>query len=106
MWYNPSDKEALWIDSGFINSIISFAQNNTVIAIVFALFLLFFMYRRPKLFFGLLFFGLLPGGIVLHDHEHGGDGLGTETKADSRRGKAVSVECALAHRQKRSGCFF
>ncbi len=43
--------------SGFMDGLVSFAQNHTVIAIVVALGLLFFMYRRPKLFFGLLFLG-------------------------------------------------
>jgi hypothetical protein len=44
--------------SAFMDFIVSFAQSHTVIAIVVALGLLFFMYRRPKLFFGLLFLGL------------------------------------------------
>lgn len=49
--------------SGFMDGIVSFAQNNTVIAIVLALGLLFFMYRKPKLFFGLLFLGLFLAGL-------------------------------------------
>ena len=49
--------------SGFIDSIVSFAQNNTVIAIVLSLVLLFFMYRKPKLFFGLLFLGVFLAGL-------------------------------------------
>jgi len=49
--------------SGFMDSIVSFAQNNTVIAVVLALGLLFFMYRKPKLFFGLLFLGLFLAGL-------------------------------------------
>ena len=38
--------------------IISFIQNNTVIAIGIAVILVFLIYRKPKLFFGLLFLGL------------------------------------------------
>jgi len=46
-----------------MNSIISFAQNNTIIAIVLALGFLYFMYRKPKLFFILLFLGLFLAGL-------------------------------------------
>ena len=49
--------------SGFINSIVSFAQNNPVIAIAVALVLLFFMYRNTKLFFNILFFGLFLASL-------------------------------------------
>jgi hypothetical protein len=45
-----------------MDSIVSFAQNHTVIVIVLALGLLFFMYRKPKLFFGILFLGLFLEG--------------------------------------------
>ena len=40
--------------SGLTDGIVSFAQSNTIIAIIIALILLTLMYRRPKLFFGLL----------------------------------------------------
>ena len=40
--------------SGFMHGIVSFAQSNTIIAIIIALILLYLIYRRPKLFFGLL----------------------------------------------------
>jgi hypothetical protein len=49
--------------TGFIEGIVSFAQNYTVIAIVLVLGLLYFMYRKPKLFFGMLFLGLLLVGL-------------------------------------------
>ena len=49
--------------SGFMDGIVSFAQNHTVIVIVLALGLLFFIYRRPKLFFVLLFLGLFLAGV-------------------------------------------
>jgi hypothetical protein len=41
-----------------MDSIVSFVQNNTVIAIAIAVILLFLIYRKPKLFFGILFLGL------------------------------------------------
>ena len=50
--------------SGLLDGIISFAQKNTVVAIVLALVLLFFMYRNPKMFFILLFLGLLVAGVL------------------------------------------
>lgn len=49
--------------SGFMDGIVSYAQNHTVIVIVLALGLLFFIYRRPKLFFVLLFLGLFLAGV-------------------------------------------
>jgi hypothetical protein len=44
--------------SRYPDSIVTFAQTHTVIAIIIALGLLIFMYRKPKLFFGLLSLGL------------------------------------------------
>ena len=49
--------------SGIMNSIVSFAQNNTVIAIILALGLLYFVYRKPKLFFIILILGLFLYGL-------------------------------------------
>jgi hypothetical protein len=46
-----------------MNDIVSFAQNHVVIVIVIAIGLLFFLYRKPKLFFGMLFIGLLVAGL-------------------------------------------
>jgi hypothetical protein len=57
-----------------MDSIISFAQNNTVIAIILALGLLYFMYRRPKLFFILLFLGLFLAGLYYMVTSMGGSG--------------------------------
>ncbi len=47
-----------------MEDIISLAQNNPIIAIVIVLGLLFFMYRKPKLFFGLLGLGVLLAGLL------------------------------------------
>ena len=49
--------------SEFWNTIVSFAQSNTMIAIAIALCLLYFIYRNPKLFFGLLIFALILAGL-------------------------------------------
>ena len=42
-----------------MDSIISFVQNNTFIAIVIGVVLLILIYQKPKLFFGILFLGLI-----------------------------------------------
>ncbi len=49
--------------SGSIENIVSFAQNNPIVAAIVVLGLLFFMYRKPKLFFGLFFLGLFLVGL-------------------------------------------
>jgi multisubunit Na+/H+ antiporter MnhC subunit len=46
-----------------MDGIVSLAQNNPIIVIVLVLGLLFFMYRKPKLFFSLLGIGLLLAGL-------------------------------------------
>jgi multisubunit Na+/H+ antiporter MnhC subunit len=50
--------------SKFTDSIVSFVQNNPMIAIILVLGLLYFMYRKPKLFFGLLGLGVLLAGLL------------------------------------------
>jgi apolipoprotein N-acyltransferase len=67
-------QETLKDFSGFMDSIISFAQNNTVIAIILALGLLYFLYRKPKLFFILLFLGLFLAGLYYMVTSMGGSG--------------------------------
>jgi apolipoprotein N-acyltransferase len=57
-----------------MESIISFAQNNAVIAIILALGLLYFLYRKPKLFFILLFLGLFLAGLYYMVTSLGGSG--------------------------------
>ena len=44
--------------SGYLDAIVTFAQTHTVIAIIIGVGLLVFLYRKPKLFFGILFLGL------------------------------------------------
>ena len=63
-----------------MDSIISFAQNNTVITIVVALGLIYFLYRKPKLFFILLFLGLFLYGLYYMVMSMGGSGLGQKKK--------------------------
>ncbi len=50
--------------SRYTESIVSFAQNNPIILIIIVLGLLFFVYRKPKLFFGLLGLGLVLAGLL------------------------------------------
>ena len=45
------------------NGLVSFAHNHPVVIIVLALDLLLFLVRKPKLFFSLLFLGLLLAGL-------------------------------------------
>jgi hypothetical protein len=66
--------------SGFMDSIISFAQNNTIIAIVLALGFLYFLYRKPKLFFLLLFLGLFLYGLFYMITSMGGSGAAQKKK--------------------------
>jgi len=84
--------------SGFMDSIISLAQNNTVIAVILALGLLYFLYRKPKLFFYPSLPWSLLGRIVLYDHEHGRCGLSAEKKIHSARGKAIRLKIFEAPR--------
>jgi len=49
--------------SGFMDGMVSFAQNNPIIVVVLAVGVLFFIYRKPKLFFGLLGLALLLAGL-------------------------------------------
>ena len=64
--------------SRFLDGIVSFAQSHTIITIVFALGLLSFLYRAPKLFFALLFVGLFLVGLFYMISSM--DGLGSEQK--------------------------
>jgi hypothetical protein len=63
-----------------MDSIISFAQDNTVIAIFVALGLLYFLYRKPKLFFVLLFLGLFLYGLYYMVTSMGGSGAAQKKK--------------------------
>jgi hypothetical protein len=66
--------------SGFMDSIISFAQNNTIIAIVVALGLLYLLYRKPKLFFILFLLGLFLYGLFYMVTSMGGSGSAQKKK--------------------------
>jgi hypothetical protein len=63
-----------------MNGIVSFAQNHTGIAIVLALGFLFFVYRKPKLFFVLLFLGLFLYGLYYMVTSMGGSGSAQKKK--------------------------
>jgi hypothetical protein len=47
-----------------MDGILSFAQNHVIIVIVLALVLLYLMYRKPKLVFGILLLGLFLVGLL------------------------------------------
>jgi multisubunit Na+/H+ antiporter MnhC subunit len=75
-----------------MDGIVSFAQNNPIIVIVLVLGLLFFMYRKPKLFFSLLGLGLLLAGLFYLIMSMGGSGsekkkalTHTEEQSDTNR---------------------
>jgi multisubunit Na+/H+ antiporter MnhC subunit len=46
-----------------MDNIISFAQNHTVIVIALVMILLYLMYRKPKLFLGILLLGLFLAAL-------------------------------------------
>ena len=49
--------------SQFMDTILSFAQDHTIIVIVLALVLLYLLVRKPKLFLGILLLGLILVGL-------------------------------------------
>ncbi len=49
--------------SRFMDGIVSFAQNHTIIVIVLALVLLYLLVQKPKLFLGILLLGLILLGL-------------------------------------------
>jgi hypothetical protein len=76
--------------SGLINSIISFAQNNMVITIILALGLLYFLYRKPKLFFVLLFLGLFLVGLYFTVMKMAGSGAAQKKRIIQQEEKKQS----------------
>ena len=46
------------------NSVISFSKDNPVVAVVVGLFLLFLLFKKPKLFLGLLFLAAILAAIL------------------------------------------
>jgi hypothetical protein len=76
--------------SGLMNSIISFAQNNMVITIIVALGLLYFLYRKPKLFFVLLFLGLFLVGLYFTVMKMAGSGAAQKKRIIQQEEKKQS----------------
>ncbi len=62
--------------SRVMDDIVSFAQNSPIIVIVLAVGVLFFIYRKPKLFFSLLGLGLLLVGLFYLITSISGQGSG------------------------------
>ena len=78
--------------SGFIGGIVSFVQNYTFIAIVLALGLLFFIYRKPKLFFGILLLGLFLVGLFYLIMNLAGSGSEQKRKMIHEEDKQVDTD--------------
>jgi hypothetical protein len=74
--------------SGFVDGIVSFAQNHTVIVIVFGV-VLFFCIPQTETVFRPSLPGFLPGGIILHAYQRGSCWFGTEKKNHSRGAKTI-----------------
>jgi multisubunit Na+/H+ antiporter MnhC subunit len=66
--------------SGFVNSIVSFAQTHVWIVILVIVGLIFFMIRKPKLFFSLLAISLILAGLVYLISNTAGSGSEKKTK--------------------------
>jgi multisubunit Na+/H+ antiporter MnhC subunit len=77
--------------SGFMNGIVSFAQNHTVVVIVLALALLYLMLRKPKLFFGILLLGLILAGLLYIIMSIAGSGSKQEKKLMHEEEKEVDT---------------
>ena len=50
--------------SGIADTVTAFCRDNPIITVVVGLFLLFLLYRKPKLFFGLLCLALILAGVL------------------------------------------
>ena len=74
-----------------MNSIVSFAHNHTVIVIVLALVLLYFIYRRPKIIIGILVLCLLLAGLLYLITSISGSGSKQEKKLMHEEGKEVDT---------------
>jgi len=49
--------------SGMMDTFFSYAEGNTLILLALAACLLLLLYRKPKMFFGVLFLGLFLAGL-------------------------------------------
>ena len=77
--------------SGFMDGIVSFAQNHTVIVIVLALVLLYLMYLKPKLVLGILLIGLFLVGVLYFITNISGSGSEQEKKLFREEEKQVDT---------------
>ena len=74
--------------SGFVDGIVSFAQNHTVIVSVFGV-VLFSCTPQTETVFRPSLPGFLPGRIILHGYQRGSCWFGTEKKNHSRGAKTI-----------------
>ena len=77
-----------------IRNILYFAQNNTVAAIALTLMVIFFLYRRPKTFFSILFLGLFLAGLFYLIMNVAGSGSEQKKRIIREKGH-FSLESAL-----------
>jgi hypothetical protein len=77
--------------SRFMDGIVSFAQNHTVIVIVLALVLLYLMYLKPKLVLGILLIGLFLVGVLYFITNISGSGSEQEKKLFREEEKQVDT---------------
>jgi len=78
--------------SGFMGGLISFVQNHTFITIILALGLLYFMYRKPKLFFGILLLGLFLAGLYYAIMNLAGSGSEQKKKMIQEEEKQIDTD--------------
>ena len=68
------------VTNTILNSIVSFAQNNTLIAVIVALGCLLFLFKKPKLFFGILLFCIFLVALSQMITTMAGSGSGQKQK--------------------------
>jgi len=78
--------------SGVMGGLISFAQNHAFIAIILALGLLYFMYRKPKFFFGILLLGLFLAGLYYAIMNLAGSGSEQKKKMIQEEEKQIDTD--------------
>jgi len=77
--------------SQFMDGIVSFAQNHTVIVIVLALVLLYLVYLKPKLVLGILLIGLFLVGVLYFITNISGSGSEQEKRLFREEEKQVDT---------------
>jgi multisubunit Na+/H+ antiporter MnhC subunit len=74
-----------------MDSILSFAQNHTIIVIILALVLLYLLVRKPKLVLGILLLGLILVGLLYMIMSIAGSGSEEKKKLFQEEEKQVDT---------------